>query len=130
MKRLDLRILFLGVALLVPTAVSADPKQVDVSGGFFSKGAGSPAPAPKQELRQDKYGNPVLPADPAVQMPEQVDGAIQDTTGMFELPSQRPTQNLHTESGGKTDEEKKIEKVVNEVKKKLDKEKQKHYGAD
>ena len=122
---------FLSTGLIMlaqaPTATAEDRRgrQVDVGGGFFGRGgetieADQPeaeAPAPTE---YDKYGNAIKPrrqidSEPTVE----VDGAINDTSGMFALPSKAKTSKADDDTV--RDGQEKVQAAVKEVEKEFGK---------
>ena len=118
-----------GLVLLaqVPTASAEDRRgrQVDVGGGFFGRGgenldAGQPEAEAPSPTEYDKYGNEIKPqrrfdSEPAIE----VDGAINDTSGMFELPSKAKTTKADDEAV--RDGQEKVQAAVKEVEKEFGK---------
>jgi hypothetical protein len=111
----------------VPTASAEDRRgrQVDVGGGFFDRGGETrdsvqPETEASGPTDYDKYGNEIKPQrqfdrEAAVE----VDGAINDTSGMFALPSKAKTPRADDEAV--RDGQEKVQAAVKEVEKEFGK---------
>lgn len=109
-----------GGLLTVSPAGAEDPFNDASNRPFGSSRSGSGSNT-KNEINKAKYGaedsahKEHTASKPEERQPEsaEFDGAIKDTSKMFELPSQRPSQHLHAE-------DERSEDVIEEVKKKLE----------
>lgn len=113
----------IGLAEVRPAFAQYHKKQgqIDVGGGFFdADAAATPTPAP---AGRDKYGNEINSKDDPngadSNRPESIDGAIGDTNDLYALPAQR-TPDPRDLNSRKSQEQKQAERVIDEVRRKLD----------